>query len=315
MPVPWSCRKTLVAAAVAAATLPACRNLARDAPEGRQPAGPAKTAGSAPAAASALGYTSQGRAAEGGAPAAALASVASTGSTSAPAMARVFASLKLIRTAQVTVEVAKYERAAEEVARVAESLGGYVADSQATRSQQDRQSGTVTIRVPAERFGAAMNALKGLGKVRSENVSTQDVTKEYADLETRLRVKRDTADRLRELLRTRTAGLADVLNAERELARVTEEIERMEGERRFYDQQVAFSTIALSLAEPQALVEPGVFTPVTQALRDSAQVLAQSLAAVVYLVVFLAPWSVVAFVAWRLVRAVRARRKTARAGA
>jgi hypothetical protein len=235
----------------------------------------------------------------------------SSGPAAGGGLAAAFASLKLIRTAQATLEVADFERAAREVARIAEGLGGYVADTQATRGPQDRQSGTVTIRVPAERFAAAMEGVKGLGKVRAESVSTQDVTREYADLETRLRVKRDTAERLRELLRARTAKLADVLEAERELARVTEEIERMEGERRFYDQQVALSTIALTLVEPQALVEPGVFAPIAEALRDSASVLAQSLAALVYLAVLLAPWSVAAFAAWRVFRAVRARRKAA----
>ena len=141
------------------------------------------------------------------------------------------------------------------------------------------------------------------------------MTKAYTDLETRLKVKRDTADRLRELLRTRTADLPDVLNAERELARVTEEIEQMEGERRFYDQQVAFSTIALTVFEPQALVEPGVFAPIGRALRDSAGVLAQSLAGLLYLLVFLAPWLVVLYGVWRAVKAVRGRRKVAPAEA
>jgi hypothetical protein len=230
-------------------------------------------------------------------------------------LASAFAALKLIRTAQVSVEVAEYDRAAAEVARVAEAFGGYVAESQLSAGRQEHRSGSVTIRVPADRFAAALSALKGVGKVRGESVSTQDVTKAYTDLETRLRVKRDTAGRLRELLRTRTADLPDVLNAERELARVTEEIEQMEGERRFYDQQVAFSTITLALAEPQAVVEAGVFAPIGHALRDSMQVLAQSLAALVYVVVALAPWLALAYAAWRTVRAVRARRRPAAARA
>jgi hypothetical protein len=311
MPV---CSKKVLAVGAIAAAAAGCTFGSRDS----QPAAARKVSAEAPASADRRAYgNAQAETRGGSAEVAARPSAAavSTGPASSRGLAGVFASLKLIRTAQITVEVPSYERAAAEVARVAEGLGGYVAETQAARGQQERQSGTVTIRVPAERFGAAMDALKGLGKTRSENVSTQDVTREYADLETRLQVKRDAAGRLRELLRTRTAGLNDVLNAERELARVTEEIERMEGERRFYDQQVALSTIALTLLEPQALVEPGVFAPITQALRDSAEVLARSLAAIVYLAVFLAPWSVVALAAWRVLKAVRARRKMARAEA
>ena len=239
------------------------------------------------------------------------AKAATTGAVTAPGLSSVFASLKLIRTASISVEVEKYDPAAAEVVRVAESLGGYLAEAQVTQGQQDRRAGTLTIRVPSTRFGAALAALKGLGKVKAENVSTQDVTKEYTDLETRLKVKRDTADRLRELLRTRTAALTDVLTAERELARVTEEIEQMEGERRFYDQQVAFSTIALTVSEPHALVEPGVFAPLGRALRESVQVLVQSLAGLTYVIVALAPWLALAYVVYRAVKAVRARRKVA----
>jgi len=312
-------RRALAPVALAVLILPGCDNLMRARVVPAEPAAGARPSGQAPAALRALGSVSDQvrppAAAERAALTEASAKAVSTGSASSPGLANVFASLKLIRTAQISVEVPKYDRAAEEIARVAESLGGYVAEAQATRGQQDRQSGTLTIRVPADRFGAAMAALKGLGKVKAENVSTQDVTKAYTDLETRLKVKRDTADRLRELLRTRTADLPDVLNAERELARVTEEIEQMEGERRFYDQQVAFSTIALTVFEPQALVEPGVFAPIGRALRDSAELLAQSVAGLIYVLVALAPWLVVLYGVWRAVKAVRARRKTAAAQA
>ena len=227
----------------------------------------------------------------------------------APSTAGAFAALKLIRSAEIAVEVPAYDAAAQQVAGVAERLGGYVAAAQATRGPNGKKAGSLTIRVPAARFNEALAALHGLGTLRSENVATQDVTREYADLETRLQVKRDTSTRLRELLRARTADLPDVLTAERELARVTEEIERMEGERRFYDHQVALSSLTLTLSEPQALVEPSVFAPLGRALRDSASVLVQSLAALLYLLVALAPWLAVLFVIWKIARAVYRRRK------
>jgi len=223
------------------------------------------------------------------------------------------AARKLIRTAQMTLVVTDYVRAAADVKRIAELNGGYLAEAQAQRGAHDRRHGSLTIRVDAGRFDDAVAALRALGDVRSENLGTQDVTKAYTDLETRLRVKRDTADRLREILRTRTAKLSDVLEAERELARVTEEIEQMEGERRFYDQQVALSTLTVALQEPAAIVEAGVFSPISEAMRDSLRVLAASVAALVYATVFLAPWLVLAWIAWKLFRRARARRKAAAA--
>jgi hypothetical protein len=230
----------------------------------------------------------------------------------APAgLAAMTAARKLIRTGEMTLVVESFGKAADEVKRVAETHGGYLVESKTQRGAEDRKHGSLTVRVDAARFDAAVAALRALGDVRSESVSAQDVTKAYTDLETRLRVKRETAERLREILRTRTAGLSDVLQAERELARVTEETEQMEGERRFYDQQVALSTLAVTLQEPSALVEEGMFAPLSEALHDSVRVLAASLAAIVYATVFLAPWVLLLWIAWKLFRRARARRKAA----
>jgi hypothetical protein len=202
----------------------------------------------------------------GAAPAAPLAADAAKPAAQVSAIQSMAASRKLIRTGQISIEVASYQKAAQEVARLTESLGGYLADSHASRSPNGKEAGVATVRIPAERFAQSLAGFKGLGTVLSEKVSAQDVTKAYADLETRLRVKRDTAERLREILRARTAALADVLQVERELARITEEIEQMEGERRYYDQQVAFSTLTVELREPEAIVKPGSFSPIREAL-------------------------------------------------
>lgn len=233
------------------------------------------------------------------------------GAAQAPSLQAMLAARKLIRTAQVAIEVRSYEEAAENVARVAESHGGYLADAQASRGAQDRRRGTLVIRVPAERFAAAYAALKGLGKVETETVSTQDVTKAYADLEARLRVKRDAEGRLREILRTRTARLSDVLEAERELTRLLEEIEQIEGERRYYDQQIVLSTISAALHEPEAVIRAGALAPLLEALRDSLQVLATSAGALIYLTVLVLPWAAAGALVWLVVRAARRRKRAA----
>jgi hypothetical protein len=220
------------------------------------------------------------------------------------------AARKLIRTGQLTIEVDGYTRAAEEAGRVAERHGGYVSDARSRRDDRDAQQGTLTLRVPAEAFAAAWAELKALGRVRAETVGTQDVTKAYADLETRLRVKRETVDRLRGILRDRAAKLSDVLEVERELARLTEEIEALEGERRYYDHQVALSTIGLTLQEPQAVVHGGALEPIREAFADALEVLAGSLAALIYVVVAAAPWAVVLWLSWRGVRWLRRRRRS-----
>jgi hypothetical protein len=291
--------------AVLIAAAPACQKArvgssAKDrAPAAAEQAGPARLR--------ALGHGAQ----QGYARSAAAAAPADHGAADSPSLQAMVASRRLIRTAQLTLEVPSYEEAAERVARLAESQGGYLADAQAARGARDHRRGTLVVRVPAERFAAAYSALKGLGKVETETVSTQDVTKAYADLETRLRVKRDAEGRLREILRTRTARLSDVLEAERELTRITEEIEQMEGERRYYDQQVALSTISAALHEPEAVIRPGALVPLVEALRDSLHALAASAGVLLYVTVVALPWAGALALVWAAARAIRRKASTA----
>jgi len=230
-------------------------------------------------------------------------------SIASSALATQAAARKLIRTGQLGIEVRDYAGAVKRAEALAERLGGYVADSQTTRGALDRRYGTLTVRVPADQFKATLAELRELGKVLSENITTQDVTKAYTDIETRLRVKHETAARLRDILRDRTARLSDVLEVERELTRVTEESEALEGERRFYDQQIALSSIAVNLSEPDAIVSASAFEPIRAALHNSLQVLSVSIAAMIAVVVFLAPWTLLGWLTWRLIRWLRARRR------
>jgi hypothetical protein len=219
---------------------------------------------------------------------------------------------KLIRRGQLAVQVADFTAAAESAARIAEGHGGYVADTQTTRQDNGKRRGQLTVRVAATRFDAAFASLKTLGRVDSETINTEDITKAYADLETRLRVKRDAEARIREILRGRAAKLSEVLEAERELSRLIEEIETMEGERRFYDQQLALSTITLQLYEPEAMVRSSLLEPIREALRGSLETLAESVAALIGLLIFATPWIALLWLVWRGVRAWRRRARKAK---
>jgi uncharacterized protein DUF4349 len=213
-----------------------------------------------------------------------------------------------IRTGELTIEVKSFDKAATEVGHIAESHGGYLATSEASRDDEDRREGILTIRVAADRFSAAFSAIKSLGKVQSEKIGTEDISKAYTDLQSRLQIKRQTERRLRDILQARTGKLSEVLEVERELGRLAEEIEQMEGQRRYYDQQVALSTITVQLQEPTAIVRRGVAAPLTRALREALDVFMNSLGLIVYVTSLLAPWLLTAVAIWFLVRIVWRRR-------
>jgi len=210
---------------------------------------------------------------------------------------------KLIRSANLRIEVAHVDSAMRLVDAAMRSHEAVVANAQVSQISDKRSDATVSISVPAYRFDETLAELRRIGRVRNENISTQDVSREYTDLEIRVGVKEGTVVRLRSLLGTRTAKLADVLELERELGREIAELEQMKGERRFFDHQVAMSSISLTLFEPTPVAGPQITAPVTDALRESLSVLGSSVAAVIYFVTFLIPWiALIGLLWWTLTR-------------
>jgi hypothetical protein len=215
---------------------------------------------------------------------------------------------KLIRSAELRIQVESVPLAVERADSISREFEAFLADMRITQDDRGRRSAALVIRAPTARFPEVLDHLRGLGEVKTDAVTTEDVTKAYADLETRLAVKEETAARLRRLLADRTGNLSDVLNVERELSRVVFEIEQMKGERRYYDHRIAVSTISVTLLEPGAFLQPGSTVPITAAFGRALQVLSISVAWLVYIVTFLTPWLVVTGLGWWVVKRIRARR-------
>lgn len=224
-------------------------------------------------------------------------------------IAAFWAAQKLIRSGELRILVKDVRRAIDAADSIGRQHGALLADSRASGDAQTTQQAQLQFRVPAERFSETVAALRAIGDVRGESINTADVTKDYADLETRLRVKDETVTRLRALLATHTAKLGDVLQVEQELARAVTELEQLKGERHFYDQQVAMSTLSISLFEQQVVPPKARFTdPLVVASRHALEVLGTSLAGVVYGVVFIGPWLVLATIFWWAFTLLRQRR-------
>ncbi len=142
----------------------------------------------------------------------------------------------LAYSADLTIAVYQVESVLDAVEGVATSMGGYLSQ---------RSDATVQVRVPRPRFLEALGRIEKLGDVLHRNVSAEDVTDEYVDLELRLKNARETRDRLAELLRA--ASVKDAVEIEKELAKVTEVVEQIEGRLKVIRDRVGYSTIAVSL--------------------------------------------------------------------
>ena len=154
----------------------------------------------------------------------------------------------LIYTAALSMAVYQVEPGLDAVQKVAREVGGYLSS---------RQDNAITIRVPRERFEEAVARIEKVGDVTHRDIKAEDVTDAYVDLSARLKNAYAMRDRLNDLLSR--AAVKEALEIEKELGRITEEIERMEGKLKLLRDQIAFSTITVTFA-PLA----------SQPLRDSS---------------------------------------------
>jgi hypothetical protein len=211
----------------------------------------------------------------------------------------------IIRTGQASIEVDSLEPAMAELRRVAQRAGGFVADASVQSGRNQLRQATLQIKVPANRFDEVTEGLQPIGRLEFVNVGAEDVSEEFVDLTARVANGHRLEDRLVEMLRTRTGKLADVLSVERELARVREEIERMEGRLRFLKASAQLSTLSVSLHEPVPIVASHGPGPIMEAFREAWRnfvgLLAGAIASLGYLVPVLgAGWAVVTWTRrWR----------------
>jgi len=156
---------------------------------------------------------------------------------------------KLIRKAYLEMEVNDYEKAKEEIDAIIEAAGGTI-EREEERSSSYRLEANMTIRVVPEKLDELVEQLAGLARnVDRKTIETEDVTRQYIDLETRLKSKRAIVDRYQELLQ-QARNVEEILKVEENLRKVTEEIESTEAQLRYLSRQIDKSTLHLTYYQP-----------------------------------------------------------------
>jgi len=176
----------------------------------------------------------------------------------------------IIRSGTASLEVDTLEAAIDRVRSLANRVGGYLANSDIQAVEGGVRSATIEIRVPSERFEQLVSGLSPLGRLEHVNVSAQDVGEEFTDISARVVNGRRLEQRLIELIATRTGKLGDVLDIERELARVREEIERMEGRLRYLEAHASVSSLSIQVHEAPPIVgDVGSLAVLGEAFRQA----------------------------------------------
>ena len=221
----------------------------------------------------------------------------------------------LIKNATMIVEVQDAKEALQRLTAAIEGAGGYVGNLQESVNALGRRSVMVQIRVPADQFDKALQGMEPLGKVLNRQVTTQDVTEEYVDTDSRSRNLKRTEERLLDHL-NKSARLEDTLRLEQELTRVREQIERLDGHLRVLGNRVRLSTIQVTLQEaPQAepIVPAATFSTAkvaSESVRSLVAFSQRQWTKAIWVGVWSAVWLPPLLVAWLAYRLVR-RRKAA----
>lgn len=174
---------------------------------------------------------------------------------------------KIVKSGSLDFEVDSFENAYQRIVEIAREDSGFVASSSTQKLPNGKVRGQVVIRVPAEKFDAVVLKLRALGDLKNQSISTQDVTKHYVDLDSRLRSKRTLEERLIKILKEGKGEIKHLLEVERELGKVREEIEQIQGELKYYDNLISLSTLTLSLAE-RDIEQPFEYVQTLQAKVD-----------------------------------------------
>jgi hypothetical protein len=221
---------------------------------------------------------------------------------------------KIIRHGNMSLEVESVEEALVKIKALVDSLGGYISNESMSEDSYSRKTGSISCRIPSESLDGAMVNLKGMGKVENVSVTADDITDQYYDLEIRMENQKQLERRLLVLLDRRTNKLSDLLEVERELARVRTQIDSMEGRKRLWDNQIAYSTLYINVHEPLPAVagdEGGALRTLLRSFGEAANNFVLMIAGIIAASGAIIPLVVVfVFVGWLILKLWRWRKRT-----
>jgi hypothetical protein len=230
----------------------------------------------------------------------------------------------VIKNATLSIAVDDPLKSMDNISRMADALGGFVVTAdmyqQTLGNDVKVPQVSMTIRVPVERLAEALTTIKKetTQPVISENESSQDVTAEYTDLNSRLTNLQAAEKQLQEIMASATKT-EDVLSVYAQLVSVREQIELIKGQMKYYEQSAALSSISIQLI-PNAAVQPitiagwqpkGVAKQALQSLINTLQSLADFgiRLAILYIPTLLVIFVPIGLVIWGIVALIRKIRK------
>ncbi|MBQ3276809.1 MAG: DUF4349 domain-containing protein [Oscillospiraceae bacterium] len=227
---------------------------------------------------------------------------------------------KIIYNAEVTLETTEFDDALEKIGALVRELGGYIESTSVSGSNYSAiskgntgvRSAYFTIRIPSENFSQLTGTLSQLGNVPSSRTYSRNVTREYYDVQSRLDAYRTQEKCLLEMLSI-AETVEDMLSIQRELTEVQYQLDSLTGTLRYYDNQVSYSTVDLSVKEvreytPEPTIKLTYWERMARGFRTSLKETGEFFTDLFLWLVTSLPWLVpLAAVIWLAVHLIRRR--------
>ena len=156
---------------------------------------------------------------------------------------------KLIKTAEYRFSVENLKKSEAAIQSYVSKFPAHITSSNLTFQGSTIET-TMTIRVRTNHFQELLKEIdREAAKVHYRNIRTEDVAKQFVDLESRLKTKREVQERYKEILRKKAGKIEELLSAERQIGELQEEIEATISKLNYLKDQVAYSTINLEFYE------------------------------------------------------------------
>lgn len=200
---------------------------------------------------------------------------------------------QVITSGSISMAVDDPRSAADEVVMLVEHVGGFVEGREEFGGDDvEDTSARLVVRIPAAEVTGTLAQLEELGEVENVSLSSTDVTTAARDLEARIRALEISVERLEDLL-SRSGSIEDIIEAERVLTERQERLEQLQSEQSALADQVAMSTIEISLWTPDAVPQdpPSGFLG---GLVLGWESLVRTVSAALLTVGVLLPWALVA---------------------
>jgi len=188
--------------------------------------------------------------------------------------------IKLIRNATAEFEVENYNSTLDRIRTIVQEENGFISSESSSRGANGKVQGVIVLRVVPENFDRLIMKLRGIGELKSRSINTQDVTKHYFDIASRIRNLKVMEKRLLNIIATRKGKIEELLKVEVELSKKREEIERLQGQIKYLDSVIGLSTIRLTLIET-GISDPALYVnkqsaTLTSAAKDVAKAFKQA---------------------------------------